>query len=376
MNLKQFLVIIKSRIGLILFTMLITLLTTAGLTSLQQNRYEATTSLVLSFENDNPFERAGIPARLSSNFIATQLDIIRSRKVALKVVELLKLDDDLKAMRAYQRTGTNDISIVNWLALSLMSNLIIEPMRDSRVVNISYRSSDPLLSAEIADAFAQAYIDITLELTMEPARRHAEWFDDQLKVLRKRLDEAHSRLITFQQEKGIVALDERLGTETSRLNDISKRLVKAQDETFDVTSRQLGRNHPEYRRAIGREQSLSNSLEKQKQQILELKNQRNELDALAREVDADQQTYEATLKNYYETLMVSQFNQTNISVLSPAIPPQEPFSPNVTLNMLSATFLGLFLGLGLAVSAEMLNRRVRTPEDVIELLGSKVLATV
>jgi uncharacterized protein involved in exopolysaccharide biosynthesis len=376
MNLKQFLVIIKSRFRLILFTLLITILTAAVLTGLQQNRYVATTSLVLSFEDDNPFERAGIPARLSSNFIATQLDIIRSRKVALKVVEILKMDETPQSIRSYQRNSTNDISIRNWLALSLMPNLIIEPLRDSRVVNISYRSSDPLRSAELADAFAQAYIEITLELNMEPARRHAEWFDDQLKVLRKRLDGAHSRLTTFQQEKGIVALDERLGTESSRLNDISKRLVKAQDETYDVTSRQLGRNHPEYRRAIEREQSLSNSLEMQKQQILKLKNQRDELDALAREVEAEQQTYEATLKNYYETLMESQFNQTNISVLSPAIPPQAPSSPNVMLNMLSAIFLGLLLGLGLAVSTEMLNRRIRTTEDVNEFLGSKVLATV
>ena len=81
----------------------------------------------------------------------------------------------------------------------------------------------------------------------------------------------------------------------------------------------------------------------QKQRILELKNQRDELDSLAREVEIAQQTYEATLQNFYESSMESQFNQTSISVLNYAIPPQAPSSPNVTLNMLSALFLGFGL---------------------------------
>ncbi len=376
MNIKLFLTIIRFHTRLILLTILITILTAAILTSTQKNRYKATTSLVLSFEDDNPFEAAGVPARLSSNFIATQLDIIRSRKVALKVIELLKMNEEQQAILNYKKMAGRNISITDWLSSPLMANLTVEPLRDSRVVNISYRAFNPNRSAKIANAFAQAYIETTLELNMEPARRNAEWFDNQLKVLRKRLDEANARLTTFQQEKGIVALDERLGTENGRLNDISKGLVKAQDTTYDVKSRQLGKNHPEYRRAIERERSLSNSLKNQKKRILELKNQRDELDALAREVEAEQQSYEATLKNYYETRMKSQFNQTNISVLSPAIPPQKPSSPDIMLNMLSAIFLGVLLSLILAVVTEILNRRIRTAEDVMELLDSKVLATV
>jgi len=356
--------------------MLITLATAAALTAMQPNRYIATTSLVLSFEKDNPFERAGIPAQLSNNFIATQLDIIRSRKVAMKVVEILRLEEQPDAQNNYLRNAASDISIRNWLAISLMPNLTVEPLRDSRVVNISFRSLRPQRAAEIADAFAQAYIETTLEMAMEPARRNAEWFDEQLTILREQLDEAQAELTNFQQEKGIVALDEKLGDETGRLNDISRNLVKAQDQLYDVRSRELGQNHPEYRRAQERERSLRQSLDNQRKRILKLKNQRDELDSLAREVEISQQTYEATLQNYYETSMKSQFNQTSISVLNRAIPPQKPASPNVTLNMLSAFFLGLGLSIVLAIVTEILNRRIRTAGDVKEFLDSKVIATV
>jgi uncharacterized protein involved in exopolysaccharide biosynthesis len=376
MNYRLFLVIVRSRIWLILFTLLITVATAATITYLQPARYISTISLVLSFEDDNPFEQKGIPAQLSSSYLATQMDILRSRKVSLRVVDILRMEEDPALQEAYSQLTNSDVVMRDWLAAALMEYMVVEPLRDSRVINLSFESANPYRAAEIANAYAQAYIDTTLELSMEPASRSAAWFDSQLTELRARVERAQAKLTDFQQAKGIVALDERLDIENSRLNEISKNLVAAQKETYDARSRQLGENHPELKRAIERERAAKVALENQKRQILELKKQRDEADSLAREVEVEQQNYEATLESYYQTRLKSQFNQTNIAILSPAIPPQKPSSPNVVLNMLSATFLGLFLGLVLAVIAEMSNRRVRSVDDVAEFLEIRVLATV
>jgi uncharacterized protein involved in exopolysaccharide biosynthesis len=355
---------------------MLTLLAAAAFTLLQPKLYRSSTSLVLTFKEDNPFERVGIPAQLSSSYIATQLDIIRSQRVALQVVDMLGLENDPERRENFLAVSGGEGSIRNWIAYDLMKNLRVEPQRDSRVVNISYESTDPKVAALTADAFAKAYIDTTLELSMEPARRNAAWFDEQLKDLRERLDSAQARLTEFQQEKGIIALDERLDTETSRLNNLSKSYVDAQEATFDVQSRQLGRNHPEYRRAVERESSLRSSLEQQKNRILELKKQRDELEALARDVEVEQQSYEATLQSFYRTRLESQFNQTNIAILSPAVPPKSPFSPNVVLNMLSALFLGVILSIVLALISELSNRRILMEDDIPDLLDTRVLTTV
>jgi uncharacterized protein involved in exopolysaccharide biosynthesis len=376
MNFKLFLTILRSRYQLIIFTLVVTVATAAALTQMQSSRYIATTSLVLNFQGDNPFERAGIPAQLSSAYVATQLDIINSRNVAMKVVDSEQLADNPKMREAFLESNGDTGSIRVWLAQGLLNDLLIEPSRDSRVIRIGYESTSPEWAAQMANAFAQAYIDTTLELNLEPARQSAEWFDDQLKELRARLEEAQARLTAFQQEKGIVAIDERLDTETSRLNELSKKYVAAQAETYDVKSRQLGQNHPEYTSAVKREGSLRYSMEQQKQRILELKKQRDELAVLAREVENEQKNYEATLQSYYQTRLQSQFNQTNIAILNPAVPPSKPSSPNVMLNMVSAVFLGLLLSLALAIGLELFNRRVRTPEDVSTLLGIRVLASV
>lgn len=377
MNLRLFLVIMKSRYLLILFTLAITIATAAVLTMLTPNRYVATASVVLNFNDTNPFEQSSIvPAQLASSYIATQLDIIRSQNVAGKVVDDLRMEDDKYYQETFKSLGGGNGTMRQWLISMLLQNLLIEPSPNSRMVNISYQSGSPKKSADIANAYARSYIATTLELSLEPARRNAAWFDEQIKTMRKRLEDAQARLTNYQQEKGIVAIDERLDTETTRLNELSQAYVAAQADTYDVKSRQLGQNHPEYTRAIARERSVLTSLNDQKARILKLKQERDEVSTLAREVENQQQTYDATLKSFSQTTLQSQFSQTNISMLNQAVTPQSPDSPNVVLNMMASVFLGLMLGVVLAVMIELLNRRVRTIEDVSKLLGTKVLATV
>lgn len=376
MSMKFLWIIFKARFWLIVFTLLLTVASAAVITKLQPLEYIATTALVLNYNESTPFQQTTLPAQLSTSYVATQLDIIASQNVALKVVDILKMQDNPALKEEFVSSTGGVGSFKDWLAGGIQKYLTVEPSRDSLVVDVSYTSTDPNVAALTANAFAQAYIQTTLELSMEPAARSAEWFDEQLKVLRKRLEDAQARLTNYQQEQGIVAIDERLDTETSKLNELVKDYLAAQSDTYDVKSRQLGENHPEYLRAIKREQSVRFSLDAQKKRVLELKKQRDQLSVLAREVDNEQNAYENMLKSYYQTRMESQFNQTNISILNPAVPPSSPSSPKVLLNLVSAVFLGMILGFILAFLFEFLDRRVRSEQDVDELLDTNVLATI
>jgi len=374
MNFQLLLQILKSRLLLIAFILIITVVTTALITLSLPKEYSATTSLVLTAKSSGPFEQLGMPAQLASGYIATQVDIIRSHNVGLKVVKDLKLAESATAQEEFllDTEGRGDIN--DWLAGRLLEDLSVQPSRDSLVLKISYISTDPQFSAAVADAFAQSYINATLELSMEPARRNADWFDNQIKTMRTRLEAEQARLTAYQQEKGIVATDERLDTETHRLDELSTSLVEAQSETYDVKSRKLGWKHPEYQRAVEREASLEHLLAKQKAKVLDLKQQRDELNMLAREVETTRSTYDAALQRYYQSSLESQFNQTNIALLSKAVPPVKPTSPKLILNLALSVFLGLVFGLGLALVFEMADRRIRVEKDVTDGLGLPVLA--
>jgi polysaccharide biosynthesis transport protein len=74
-----------------------------------------------------------------------------------------------------------------------------------------------------------------------------------------------------------------------------------------------------------------------------------------------------------QTRMESEASHSNIAILNPAIVPQEPAKPKMMLNILLSVFLGTILGVGMAFLAELLDRRLRSPIDMVDQLGLPVL---
>jgi polysaccharide biosynthesis transport protein len=80
------------------------------------------------------------------------------------------------------------------------------------------------------------------------------------------------------------------------------------------------------------------------------------------------------LLQFGQTNMESQSGQTDVSILNPATTPLSHASPKIMLNILLSIFLGALLGVGFAVVTEMLDRRVRSSEDLFKLVQFPVLA--
>jgi uncharacterized protein involved in exopolysaccharide biosynthesis len=117
-------------------------------------------------------------------------------------------------------------------------------------------------------------------------------------------------------------------------------------------------------------------LQSQKNKVLKVKQERDQLDLMVRDLDNTRSMYDAAIQRYYQTNMESQFNQTNIAVLGAAVVPDKPSGPRIFLNLGLATFLGLAFGVGFSIIAEMLNRRVRIESDLENELGLPVLASI
>ena len=86
-----------------------------------------------------------------------------------------------------------------------------------------------------------------------------------------------------------------------------------------------------------------------------------------------QKAYDLTAQRLVQTSLESQTQQTNVAVLNPAVEPIDPSFPKWPLNIAIALTVGLMFGVGLALFLELLNRRVRSPEDIAEALGLPVI---
>ncbi len=444
MNVHQIVLILRARFGLILLTWLATVTVAVAVALILPPRYTASTSLVLEMKGIDQITGTVLPAQvLMPNFMATEIDIIQSHAVALKVVKTLNLAASAATKVQFEKAGGKG-SIEDWLAGQLLKKLDVKPSRESRIVEVIFTSVDPDFAATIANGFAQAYIQTNLAMKVAPAKESADWFDGQLVQLREQVEHAQARLSKYQTEKGITSTDQKLDVEAAKLAEISSQLVQIQAQAYENASRQrqldefiskhrnvdslpevlaspviqdlksrlsaaesrlsqasntLGVNHPEYQRAqsevtslrkklsdeintaasvIGnnlritqsRERELRDAVSAQKARLLDLNRHRDELGVLMKEVDNAQRAYEAASQRHSETSLGSRINQGDVVVLNPAIPPVEPAFPKLPLIVALSIVVGGMLGTVMALVAELLDRRVRGLEDLMESVGT------
>jgi polysaccharide biosynthesis transport protein len=238
MDVHQFFLIIWFRKWVIVGTALAVALLAALLSLvILPKTYSATSSIMLGFKSVDPITGAVLPMPFFSGYVATQADVIKSHRVALRVVDSLKLADNPEAQTRFKEETGGLGSVRDWLAESLARNLEVLPSKESSVVDIIYDGSDPQFVATMANAFAQAYLQTNLEVAVEPARQSTVWLDSKLQGLRANLEKAQARLSEYQQQKGIVAVDERIDVENARLAELSAQLTLAQSQLFDSTAR-------------------------------------------------------------------------------------------------------------------------------------------
>lgn len=238
MTLQQFLLLLWARRKVALLTFLATVLTTLVVSLLMPKEYTAATSVVVDVKSPDPIAGMVLPGMMAPGYMATQIDIINSDRVAQRVVKLLKMDQSPAVREQWEEATEGKGEIHAWLASLLQKKLDVKPSRESNVINIAFTGQDPGFAAAVANAFAQAYIDTNIELRVEPAKQYAAWFDSQVKVQRERLEAAQKALSNFQQESGIVAADERLDHETHKLNELSTQLTLAETQGADASSKQ------------------------------------------------------------------------------------------------------------------------------------------
>ncbi len=449
MSFRQFLTILYARRRVVLAVMLLALAATVAVSALLP-RWTATAAVLVDAKGPDPVTGIFLPAQFLPGYMATQVDIIQSQNVALKVVRNLKLAESPVSRQQWLDDTDGRGSIEVWLADLLLRRLDVRPSRESSVVSISFSGVDPRFAAAVANAFAQAYIDTTLELKVEPARQTAQWFSDRTRTLRQDVEGSVAKLAEYQRAKGIVSLDERLETENARLEQLNGQLSLAGAQTADAQSRQrlareftsrgsahdsipevianplvqslksdlsrqegkqkelstrFGANHPQVlegaaevqtigqrlkdemagvvasldnnaRIAQRREAEIRTQVAAQKDRVLTLKKERDELAALMREAENAQKSFDVTTQRYTQTNLESQATQTNVALLSPAVEPVQPSFPKWGLNIAAAIALGALLGIGVALLLELADQRIRSAADVAGNLQLPLLATL
>jgi chain length determinant protein EpsF len=434
MNMNTLIAILLARKWAIIVTTCVAIIAAILLGLLTPKSYTASTDLLVDGRGLDPISGQSQPTRLTGPYIATQADIIRSRNVATKVIEQLGLQNSPAMIQAAKLSGDPALDQLRMLGF-LAQGLIVIPKRDSTVLTIAFKSTNPKLAAQLADAFAQAYMYTNLELRTEPAKQTTLWYNQQLTGLRTELIEKQNALSNYQEEHSILASSDRLDLESTKLAELSSMLIAVQNERLnsqsrsdqiantkrglletraldnpqvqklatdlaqaqarltdlatqvgevDVLKKQMNRMlelisgslQSSVELSQAREDQLKAELSGQKELVLQLSRNRNELTLLKQEADNAQSAYDAALARTAQTRLESQIAATDVAVLNSAVVPSHPTSPKPVMTIVLACIAGLLFGVAIALCREWLDQRIRSVMDLEQGLGLTVLAYI
>ncbi|HLE40153.1 MAG TPA: GNVR domain-containing protein [Nitrospirota bacterium] len=344
--------VIKRRRQIVVLAFLATALTTLVGSLLWPVKYESTATIMLDYDSSNPMNMSMIAAPQapgSGEYINTQVEIIKSRRIAQRAVEILNLEKTPDMINRFNETGSENpllfwrkksrIDMKRWLADNFLSgSLKVEAAKDSRFLYIKFHSPDPDISARVANAFAKAYAEYNLELKVTPFRDAEKWFSEKLKDAKGMSDKATEQLREYQQKKGIIAEQGSRGTvyddAVQRLDQINKELATAKAKLYEtkVALKRVGESGGNYESLP---EVLSNAF------IQDLKTQKVKLETQLTELSGKAGTNHpqyVRLRSMIETVN-SKLNAEMRTVVSAV--KQEHVSANQRVSALESAVAGL-----------------------------------
>ncbi|MRR09755.1 polysaccharide biosynthesis tyrosine autokinase, partial [bacterium] len=160
--------------------------------------YQASTSLMVQREN-KPILGMMMETEQSRNMINNQVEIIRSRSVAVEAARRLSQRPDAAGMGV---AGMGDAVERVLLSLSVLSS------RTSDIISIVAETDDPRAAAAVANDVADAYIDFNLSINRGELSEVRKFLEQQLPVIQQRLANEENILRSFRQSNKVVLLSE------------------------------------------------------------------------------------------------------------------------------------------------------------------------
>ncbi len=238
-HLYDYLLILRKHQWLILSFLLAVVTIVSIATFRMQPVYVATTRILIDRENTNllPFQGADSYDYMMDleNYIETQSKILTSETLALQTIRTTGLG----ARPEYASpNGPSEALASGSLANQkrppelgeFLGSLSVKRVPNSRLMDVSFESTDPQLAARIVNAHLENYIEQNFRGRYEATKKASIWLADQLNELKIKVQKSEDARITYERQNQIWTLDDKQNITTQRLADINKQLTEAQSE--------------------------------------------------------------------------------------------------------------------------------------------------
>jgi succinoglycan biosynthesis transport protein ExoP len=182
-----------------------------------------------------------------AEYYPTEYKLLESRGLAERVVKRLDLLSDPAfnprgAGRDPSRAATaeDDQAALGGLADRVRSGLAVEPVRNTQLVEITYRAASPAFAARAANGFADAFIDMGIEYRFTSAGKTSTFLTSQIETLKKQVEDKEAKLQAFSRRTDIVTMEPSSNVTLQRLAALNTTYIEAKNARIDKESSYKG----------------------------------------------------------------------------------------------------------------------------------------
>ena len=204
--------------------------------------YKATARVEIDKENPNavPFEDSASQETYWSgeDFIETRARILKSETLALETIRSLQLEVNPE----FPTAGEGDIRVVERARDSsrprekpailddFLNRLAVNRVRKSHLLEVEFEAHDPVLAAQILDSHLENFIEHNFRTRYESTVQASDWLGQQLGELKIKVERSEEKLVAYEKQNRIWAIDEKQNITTQKLSDLNRELTVAQSE--------------------------------------------------------------------------------------------------------------------------------------------------
>lgn len=226
--LSLYLKVLRDRWRIVVTVFVVTLTSAVVFTSRQAVIYQAVATVLIEPEAPkvvNITEVTRDPGG-SQEYYSTQYKVLQSRPVVEAVIQRLNLKK-----RMPQLAGSVDPYS------SLVGDLTIDPIKQTRLVLVKFDSEDPKLATEIANAVAEQFVQYGLDVKREEAETATLWLNQQISALRSKAQQSSSALRAYQAKADLLGLKEQREITQAKLIDFNRAYLDAQSQRMTAESK-------------------------------------------------------------------------------------------------------------------------------------------
>jgi polysaccharide biosynthesis transport protein len=222
--------------------------------------YEGRVQLLIEADNPNVvnFTEVIDEAQNRQDYYQTQYKLLQSRSLAKQTIESLELwkspeltpdpsnrgfsiGNAVRGSAAWAKSlvgtkapaeipGAEETAMQVKAIDAFLDRLNVTPVRNSRLVEVSFRSQDPVIAAKVANGVAKTFIEQNLEFRFTSSRDASEWLNQQLAEQRQQVEAAETALQQYREQNDALSVEDRQNIVVQKLADLNGAVTKAKTD--------------------------------------------------------------------------------------------------------------------------------------------------